>query len=124
MRINPLSISVLSGLLLLTACTAAPTPTDNSAQTSSSNTTDDTSVPQAVHNARIALATKLNVQARSIIIVKAEETEWSDSCLGLGGPAESCLAAITPGYDVVMSYEGTDYNYRTNEDGTSVREAQ
>jgi len=123
MRINPLSISILSGLLLLTAC-SAPTPSDNTAETSSSSSSDEASIPQAVHNARIALATKLNVQARSIIIVEAEETEWSDSCLGLGGPAESCLAAMTPGYDVLLSYEGVDYNYRTNADGSSVREEE
>ena len=30
--------------------------------------------------------------------LSVEEADWSDSCLGLGGPAESCLAVITPGY--------------------------
>lgn len=127
-----LPLSLLSGLLVLSACTEPTTPdTDNAAQIpvtsgdgSEPGGIHDLPIPQAVHNARVALATKLNIQARSILILEAHETEWSDSCLGLGGPAESCLAAMTPGYDVLMTHEGIEYHYRTNADGTSVREEE
>lgn len=78
-------------------------------------------VPTGVAAARTALAARLNVDVASILILEAHEAEWSDSCLGLGGPAESCLQVITPGYAVLMTYEGTGYRYRTNTEGTIVR---
>ncbi|MEL7353838.1 MAG: YbaY family lipoprotein [Cyanobacteria bacterium J06560_5] len=48
---------------------------------------------------------------------------WSDGCLGLGGPAEACLAALTEGWqvEVVDSATGDRYTYRTNGDGSAVR---
>lgn len=78
-------------------------------------------VPPAVQAAKDALAERLDIEAKSILVLEAHEKEWSDSCLGLGGPAESCLAAITPGYDVLMTFNETEYRYRTNADGSSVR---
>ena len=48
---------------------------------------------------------------------------WSDGCLGLGGPAELCLAALTEGWRVELIDIATSesYRYRTNIDGTQVR---
>ncbi|MEM1256318.1 MAG: YbaY family lipoprotein [Cyanobacteria bacterium P01_H01_bin.21] len=47
---------------------------------------------------------------------------WSDGCLGLGGPAELCLAALTEGWRVELTdTAGENYIYRTNIDGTQVR---
>jgi hypothetical protein len=78
-------------------------------------------IPAGVQAAKDALATRLNIESKSILILEAHEKDWSGSCLGLGGPAESCAAVITPGYDVLMTYQGTEYRYRTNTDGSSVR---
>lgn len=71
--------------------------------------------------ARAELAKRLSVQENSITIVSSMAKEWSDGCLGLGGAAESCLFAITPGYEVKMIVDGVSYTYRTDESGTSVR---
>ncbi len=79
-------------------------------------------VPDAVAAVRTAVAKKLNISEGVVIIMTAYEKEWSDSCLGLGGPAESCLFAVTPGYEVVAQAAGKEYTYRTNADGTSIRE--
>lgn len=48
---------------------------------------------------------------------------WLDGCLGLGGPAESCLAVLTEGWHVELidTTTGQNYFYRTNSDGTQVR---
>lgn len=48
---------------------------------------------------------------------------WSDGCLGLGGPAELCLAALTEGWrvELIDTATGKSYVYRTNLDGTQVR---
>jgi hypothetical protein len=54
-------------------------------------------------------------------VATVEQVEWRDSCLELGGPAESCAAVITPGWRIVVSADGQDYEVRTDETGTQVR---
>lgn len=78
--------------------------------------------PVAVVKAREALAADLNVGVERITIESYERAEWSDSCLGLGGPAESCLAAIYPGWRVTLLVDGSDvYEVRTDELGEIIR---
>lgn len=60
-------------------------------------------------------------EATFISIVALTEAEWSDGCLGLGGPAESCLAAITPGYSATLDVDGEMVVYRTDLAGNSIR---
>ena len=79
------------------------------------------SPPAAVEKARETLAAKLGLEAAEVTIESYEEAEWSDSCLGLGGPAESCLAAIHPGWLVMLSTGGEPYEVRTDESGDIVR---
>lgn len=77
--------------------------------------------PAAVE-ARNDLAAKLSVDAKSIVIMRVEEKTWSDGCLGLGGPAESCLAALVEGFRVELQAQGKTYIYRTDATGASVRQ--
>ena len=78
--------------------------------------------PVAVVRAREVLAAELNLGVESIIIENYSRAEWSDSCLELGGPAESCLAVITPGWQVGLAVDGGDsYEVRTDELGEVVR---
>jgi hypothetical protein len=79
-------------------------------------------LPSGVEAARQALAERLGVSVDEIEVVNYEQVDWSDGCLGLGGPAESCLAAITPGYAVTLEANGEQYNYRTDLEGLAVRE--
>ncbi len=77
-----------------------------------------TSVQEAV---RAYAAPRLAVGPGAISVVSSAQREWSDSCLGLGGPAESCAQVITPGYEVVISVSGLHYTLRTNADGSVIR---
>jgi hypothetical protein len=77
--------------------------------------------PAAVIAARQALANRLGVSVDQIDVVSYTQVDWPDGCLGLGGPAEACLAVITPGYDVRLEVDGELYAYRTDLAGTSVR---
>jgi hypothetical protein len=77
--------------------------------------------PVAVIRAREMLAEREGISADQIEIISFERAEWSDSCLGLGGPAESCLAAITPGWRVELRAEIKQYMARTDELGDAVR---
>ncbi len=71
--------------------------------------------------ARAYLAEQLGIPEDDIVFMAAEPVEWSDGCLGLGGPAESCLMAITPGYRVTFEARGASYEVRTDETGSVVR---
>ena len=63
------------------------------------------------------------VPVRELRVVAAEPQDWSDSCLGLGGPVEICAAVITPGWEVTVASDLYTWVYRTNGDGTALRQA-
>lgn len=97
---------------VLTACSPAESESGEA----------DALPPVAIVRAREALADDLNVGIESVTIESYERADWSDSCLGLGGPAESCLAVITPGWQVSLMVDGSDsYEVRTDELGEIVR---
>lgn len=85
----------------------------------------DLPVEPAAAIARKDLSTKLSISEKSIVILQITDTEWTDGCLGLGGPAESCLQALVPGFKVEMLANGKSYFYRTDKTGESIKaEAQ
>lgn len=98
-------------IMLLAACGSAPTATE-----------EDT--PPAVLEARSWLADQLDVPEDEITIISSEQVDWTDSCYGLGGPAESCLAAITPGWRAEFEVAGERYEVRFDETGTIARSPQ
>jgi hypothetical protein len=67
------------------------------------------------------LGAEHGLAADEITVVSVEAVDWTDSCLGLGGAAESCLQAITPGYRIMLDAAGVQYEARTDADGTVVR---
>lgn len=69
------------------------------------------------------LAQQLGLAESEIQVLSAEETEFTDSCLGLGQANESCLQAITPGWLVMLSAAGQEYEVHTDETGQQVRVA-
>lgn len=94
-----------------------PTSADNAPEGSIHNLP----VPVAVTAVKMQVATELDISAEIVIPMSVYEREWSDGCLGLGGPAESCIAVITPGYEITILAQGAERVYRTNEDGTIIR---
>ena len=77
--------------------------------------------PVAVVRARETLAAELGLDIAEVAINVYERAEWTDSCLGLGGPAESCLAAPHPGWLVMLAVNDQFYEVRTDELGNIVR---
>ncbi|MBE9039197.1 hypothetical protein IQ235_00105 [Oscillatoriales cyanobacterium LEGE 11467] len=59
----------------------------------------------------------------SLQIGRYSRETWTDGCLGLGGPAESCLAALTEGWqvEVIDTTTNKSYFYRTTLNGDSIR---
>jgi hypothetical protein len=79
-------------------------------------------LPAGVEAAREFLANRLGIPVEDVRVVDYEQVDWPDGCLGLGGPEEACLMAITPGYAVTLEALGEQYAFRTNLEGTAVRE--
>lgn len=99
-------------------------PAPNSAEGAPEGSIHNLPTPDGVRAAQALLAQNLKVETSKVLITSAFEKQWSDSCLGLGGPAESCLQVITPGYEVTMQVDGKTYIYRTNREGTVIRVQQ
>jgi heat shock protein HslJ len=67
------------------------------------------------------LAAQLGVLAKDVKIDNLEQTQWPDSCLGLGRPNESCAQVVTPGWKAVFEVNGNTYEVRTDETGSTIR---
>lgn len=81
-------------------------------------------LPESVEQAVLgAMAQTLGVTTDTVEIVGSSPQTWSDSCFGLGGPAESCLFVLTDGWQVQAIHRpsGTQYTYRTDARGSRAR---
>ncbi len=126
---KPFAVLLALMLVLLAAC--QPTPGEPGAGEDATATPEimpppagETPSADAIQAAAVAaLATQLGLAESDVQVLSAEPTEFSDGCLGLGGPAESCLQAITPGWIVKLSAGGQEYEVHTDETGQQVRVA-
>ena len=130
MILRKLLFAILLGGLLLSACaglpatpenrkTPLPPPSDMPTQPADEG---QSPFPPAVTAARQALAEMLAIDPAATTVAAYAPAEWPDSCLGLGGTAESCLQALTPGYRVVLQAGSEFYVFRTDQDGAAVRQ--
>ena len=123
-------VFTLFWLLLFTACAPAPAeqpveevPVATQNPRATQTPAGGTGYPAAVFAARADLAKELGLKPEEISIVAIEPKEWTDSCLGLGSPAEICAAVITPGYLVRLNANKLEYIYHTDANGKSLRMA-
>ena len=115
---------IILAAFLLAACVPSATRTPTAAPTPESTSPPDSPPPawqpalNAVHQ---DLVDKLGTNPEDIVFVSANSHDWTDSCLGLGRPEESCLAIITPGYLITVKVQDKTYLYHTDQIGTVVR---
>lgn len=129
-------ISRLATLLLSTALLAAHTATAEAVSTASQQSSQRTNVTAVAQNQTVGelpeaiadrvkaeLASDLNIPTSQLRIDRYSRETWSDGCLGLGGPAESCLAALTEGWQIEVVNVETEqsYFYRTDLSGDQIR---
>jgi hypothetical protein len=76
---------------------------------------------QVVEIVRSKLAAQLSVEAGAITVTSVENVLWRDACMDLAGPDEMCAMVITPGFKVVLTAEGVDYVFHTDETGGKIR---
>lgn len=81
-----------------------------------------TRLPRSVvRRVKQEIAQNYNIPPRNLTIVHFSRETWTDGCLGLGGPAESCLAAMVEGWRVEVSNGQQNWVYRTDLTGQTVR---
>lgn len=80
-------------------------------------------LPNAVINAvRREITRTHRIPPGQLKVIDYTQSNWSDSCLGLGGPAESCAQIlIENGWRVVMSNGNRTWTARTDSTGRRVR---
>jgi hypothetical protein len=119
-------------MLLFTACTAEPAPTEEPSDVK--NTPDPTSVEAEPSTEEIPLgpaeeavikqlAENLGLQEGDITLVSSEDTEFEDACLGVAMEGVLCAQVITPGRTIVMEANDLAYEYHTSEDGSRIQPA-
>jgi len=70
-----------------------------------------------------SIAGQLQQSPSGVSLVSAEPVEWPDACLGVSTPGTVCAQVITPGYRVIVSAGGAQYEFHTNQSGSVVRQA-
>lgn len=86
--------------------------------------TGDAELPAAVEASVLQdIATTNNVPAEELEVTAARPEAWPDGCLGLGGPDEICTFAIVDGWEVTVTQGEEQWIYRTDSDGSVVRNA-
>ena len=114
-------VSLVCAGLLLAACSANATDVP-AVVTQVIPALEDVLPPDVALNIRNQVSEILGVPVESIQLETIEQMEWPDSCLGLGGPNESCAQAVTPGWLLAFTADGQEYRFRADQTGTVIRQ--
>ena len=68
-----------------------------------------------IARARADLARRTGITEGEIQVVKVEAVEWEDSSLGCPEEGKMYAQIITPGYQILLSAGGKEYDYRTDQ---------
>ena len=91
---------------------------------SSSNSGPAVQLPALVARAAInALSKDLNISPADVKVVSTEQVQWPNSCLGVEQPGVMCASVVTPGYRVILSANGQQYEFHTTLKGEPVVQA-
>lgn len=111
-----LAVVVISALGLACAPAArpsparpAPTPTTPAAPPATTEPVTDQQ--EAVNLARTDLAARLGMVQANVTLAKAEAVEWPDTSLGVPEPDKMYAPVITPGFRIVLSAGGKQFEY-------------
>ncbi len=67
-----------------------------------------------------ALSDSVGAPMGQIAIISTEAVEWSNGCLGVIHDGLVCIAAITPGFRIVLEANRLLYEYHTDQSGNRV----
>ena len=67
-----------------------------------------------------SLSRTLNLPADQISVISTDAVTWPDGCMGIQRIGVMCMRGPVPGFKIVLQANGKQYEFHTNEDGTSV----
>ncbi len=77
--------------------------------------------PPAVTAAISWLSERQEADPGLIRVLDYDSAEWSDACLGMGGPDEVCALMLTLGWEIRLELDGAVYRLRSDTLGTQIR---
>lgn len=72
---------------------------------------------ETIERLRAEAALQAGVPLESVRLVSSDAVTWADSSLGCGGPDESALQVLTPGYRIVFEAQGRRLSYHGDRRG-------
>lgn len=110
-----LIIGLAIGVLILAACGSGPTEGQSPLATPpEEQVATPPNVPEGVKLSIADLAKRLGIDASQIEAVRIEPVDWPDTSLGCPQPGQAYAQVITPGYLVILTAGGQEYEYHTN----------
>ncbi len=76
---------------------------------------DQPAESRVVEVAKADLAQRLKIAADEIQVVKVDSVQWRDASLGCPKPGMMYAQVITPGYQIILSAQGKEYDYRATQ---------
>lgn len=70
-----------------------------------------------------AIAQDLGQPATTLTVESITAQTWPDGCLGLADVDEFCTMALVDGWQITLNVGNISYSYRSNKNGTIVRQA-
>lgn len=67
--------------------------------------------------ARADVAAKTGAPEAQVAVIRVEEVAWGDASLGCPQPGETYAQVITPGYRIILSHQGKEYVYHSDQQG-------
>ncbi|MGE5073731.1 MAG: hypothetical protein ACM3MF_09905 [Anaerolineae bacterium] len=128
-----LSVVLFIAGLALSACTATsgalgtstpavPQSTEPPVLATPTHIPVDLNAPQRA--AIASLAQSLGVPIEQVKLVSSEAVTWPNGCLGIQRLGVMCTQNQVPGFKLVLSANGKQYEYHTNLDGTVIAPAE
>jgi hypothetical protein len=74
-----------------------------------------------IEAARQTLAAELACSPTLISVYDVADVEWNDSSLGCPKPGMMYMQVITPGYRIVLEYDGNTYTFHADRNSRVVR---
>jgi hypothetical protein len=82
----------------------------------------DGNLPDSVVQAMLQDASwRSNLPSQELNIVRVQQRDWPDSCLGLALPGMFCSQTVVPGWQVTVNAEQQSFVYRTDNSGFLVK---
>ena len=72
---------------------------------------------EAIDLAKAHLADKLGIDEAEVSLVNIEAVDWPNTSLGVPEPGKMYAQVIVPGYKVILSAAGTEYEYHAGKLG-------